>query len=535
MPSLPTLLRSRLGLARRSLRGRGAGRRRFAAGFSGAVALFILLVSWQFFAGLRREAGTVEAVGLLHVALHASLLFALLRDAVAVPGHLLRARDAALFAAAPIPGRRVFALRLGEALADAAGAWAQFTAPFLLGYAAAAPSPWAAALAALGGLAFLVFLSAGSMAALTLLVPRSLGGPGRGRRAALALAGLLAGALLVIAVLLASAGRSGAVPDVSRWVAVAGAAAMALPSGWIGDLVARAAEGKSLPAASGLGALSVSAALALALGALAGRWEDSARMAGETPGGRRRQRLRGSIFGKLARLPWAGARVSASLLARDAILIRREPGMLLDLVSLAFLIGVLPLALLGRASRIPWTALAAIVGAELAFEVASRSLPLERRATHFVRTAPVATGRIGAARIGGGVVAGVAAGLLCWTPSGGWGRVGDAVVWLPALAAGSLVLAAASLGWAASLAFGEPEWRHPRQMLRLPGRLLLLGVLVLAAFGPWIGWGTGPAGGPAGSLSPGLVRHCMSMCAAGFAVAAGALLWGRRVESVWNH
>jgi len=57
------------------------------------------------------------------------------------------------------------------------------------------------------------------------------------------------------------------------------------------------------------------------------------------------------------------------------------------------------------------------------------------------------------------------------------------------------------IGFAAGVFFGQPEWRHPRQMLNLGGRLVLAGILVALSVTIAIFYAEGAAGPQAGEAS----------------------------------
>ncbi len=523
MASLPRLLCLRASHAWRLPRGRGRRARVLAAAVGGGIAVLLFAVSFRLFTTLRLESSGALADALVRAALHASFLFALLRDAVGVPGHLLRARDGALYATAPLPGRRVLGLRLFEALAEAAGPALQFSAPWILGYAAASARPANALAAGFVSLVLLVLLSVGAVATLTILAPERWSASARRRRWLLAGAAAVGvgGTLLFVARPLESPGAWAP----SAATALATALDALLPSGWAARVLLDAAQGEAASAVPWGGLLLLVLLLVgCALWRLGDRWEVAWRRAAEVDATRRRRRSRASAFAWVIPIRNAGLRLAALLPTRDTRLLLREPGMVLDLLFVAFLIGVLPL-LFGRSdaqgANIPWRVVAGLVGVEIAYEIASRSLLLERRATHWVRNAPVVGVFDACARVASGAVAGAVAAGICGAIAVPFPREPS-----PGAAAvtGALVLAAASLGWAASRSFGEPDWRHPRQMLRLPGRLLLLATVVFA------GWGLVVATEPSrGSYPPGPASHVVDriwIAVAGLAVALGGILWG---------
>ncbi|HEV8247484.1 MAG TPA: hypothetical protein VGP93_17025, partial [Polyangiaceae bacterium] len=57
------------------------------------------------------------------------------------------------------------------------------------------------------------------------------------------------------------------------------------------------------------------------------------------------------------------------------------------------------------------------------------------------------------------------------------------------------------IGFAAGVFFGQPEWRHPRQMLNLGGRLVLAGILVALSVTIAVFYADGAAGPQAAEAS----------------------------------
>ena len=479
-------------------------RHRFALTLGLLAATVLGWASWQVFALLRSEESPALAEIIVQVGLHSFFLFVLLRDVVAVPGHLFRAADTSLLGTVPLSSARLLAYRLVEAVLDSAESALPFGAPFLLAFALASPHPVSASVAAACSLLSLLILSVLIVAVVSILWPDAMGRSGHRRRALFRISTLVF--LVGFLALLTRSGSEALGGANLAGIATALAALEAFfPSGWAGRWAASAAEGQFfVPGAIASFALATGG-LALVVRGLVNRWDLSRRQAGEAGesgsrrGGSRRLRSPGP-FGR-----WRAARLPALLWRRDAMLIAREPGMVLDLATMALLLGLLPILWrLQTADGDPtqWGfLLAAVVGAELAYEIASRSLPLERGATRWIRAAPVSRTSECLARpilgmlVGWSVAALVlAAGAALFGGSPGLG-------WTVALLL-LLVPPAAVLGWAGSLVFGEAAWRHPRQMLRLPGRLMLIGVAVLAGATAAAVDSAGPVAGSTGRPLP---------------------------------
>jgi len=170
---------------------------------------------------------------------------------------------------------------------------------------------------------------------------------------------------------------------------------------------------------------------------------------------------------------------------------------------------VLPLlAAPALARHVSWIVLPALLffATELGFDLASRALPLERRALPWVLRAPISPVVLCAARMastwmmGAPIVVGLA--VLATLAVGA-----DAAAITLAAACGLAVFSAlVPIGFAAGAFFGQPDWRHPRQMLNIGGRMLLAGLLVIMSIGIAITYAErGQAGDARGLLAAWIV------------------------------
>jgi hypothetical protein len=198
------------------------------------------------------------------------------------------------------------------------------------------------------------------------------------------------------------------------------------------------------------------------------------------------------------------ARPLLALVLRDVRLFLRDWPVLSDVV-LASVLWPLAALLIPRDEAAPVAlfarALVVMLAAGVGMEIATRSVPLERQATAWNALAGVPSGRwatgkaLATAALGLPMlaVAMVVVGRLLGLAAA------DAA---PLVAAGvaAFTLSAALGVWMGAV-FGDPEWRHPRAMLRLGGRLLST-VLVVAQTLLWMVAlpGLESLGGPGGPL-----------------------------------
>jgi hypothetical protein len=496
---LPQLLAWRVRLATASLRGRGGRRRALQLLVSAWVAAMFLIGATVWFRNaLGDPALEPYAAAAVFGALHAAFLLSLVRDMGAAIGHLFQAPDVPLLLSAPVRPRPLVLLRAGEALADAGSFPAPLLAPILWGYGIALGAPWiyyvAVPLVMAGLLCFSVLL--GFLVSLY-LAPRVPVGRARswirGTTALLYLAiwiGLTWWNVVGARRLETMAGGLGRAAQ--AWSA--GGPAAWIPSAWAARLLLNLAAGNSIVLPLGLLGAG-GAVLAALLAAVAPRypecWQRAQELAQKAMGAARRAPARlaaatGAISwrGTGARAtadPAAGAALGLVLLRRDRRLITRDAGLLWDIALLVFMSSVLPiLAAPVLAGRIAHLVLFALVffSAELGFDLSSRALPLERRALPWILEAPISPGahiaaRLTSAWLMGWPIVAVVAVLATWASGLGARAVAFHLV------IGSLVFSAlVPIGLACGVFFGQPEWRHPRQMLNLGGRLVLAGILV---------------------------------------------------------
>jgi hypothetical protein len=182
----------------------------------------------------------------------------------------------------------------------------------------------------------------------------------------------------------------------------------------------------------------------------------------------------------------AGLALAPAFARRDARLVGRDPNLLWDMALLLIMSSVLPLAvvpMLGQHAE--WIALPALFffAAELGYDLGSRAFPLERQAWPWVFAAPLAPRAIlaarGAAAWGFGMSLVGVAGAAAWIGLHLSGRAAPAALGV----AGALFSVTLPAGLAAGLYLGRADWRHPRQMLDLGGRLLLIVILLVLSFG----------------------------------------------------
>jgi hypothetical protein len=496
---IPQLLAWRLRLAAASVRGRG-GKRRIVQliAMAWVVAIFLIGSTEWFRGALGDPAIAVYAPAAVFGVLHAAFLLSLVRDMGAAIGHLFQAPDVPLLLAAPVKPRPLVLLRATEALADAATFPAPLLAPILWGYGIAMGASWiyyvAVPLVMLALLCFSVLL--GFLISL-FLAPRV--PVGRARSWIRAVSALLYLAIWIGLTWWNVAGArhleqmAGGLGRAAQSWSASGPAAW-IPSAWAARLILHLAAGDSILAPLAL-LLAGIGTLALLLAALAPRYAESwqraqelARRAAATP-----QRRTAKLARSSGAIAWRGTEARATadpgaalslglvLVRRDRRLIVRDTALVWDIALIVFMSSVLPIlaapVLAGRLSRLVVFALV-FFSAELGFDLASRALPLERRALPWVLKAPVTPFAHVVARLvsawllGLPFVIGVAA--LAGFVSG---QSAQSVAL--DLILGLIVFSAmVPIGFWAGVFFGQPEWRHPRQMLNLGGRLVLAGILV---------------------------------------------------------
>jgi hypothetical protein len=498
-----SLLGWRLRLALASLRGKGGRRRAVQLLVTSWVAAMFMLGSSLGFREMARDSSLapLASVAVFGV-LHAAFLLSLFRDTGAAIGHLFLAPDVPLLLSMPIRVRPLLLLRALEAVADAFSFPATLLVPILWGYGIAVAAPWTyyAAVPAVMvcllcitvGLGFLVSL------AIAPVVP-----VGRVRSW---IRGVSAAIYLFIWMGLAWWNVTGARhpeslpaglgPDTASWAAHGPIAWT--PSAWAARLLLQLAGRQSilvpLLVLSGT-ILIVASLLAWAAPRYPVSWQKAQELARKLIERRSRRRsapatMPAGEHSSPGAVPsgdlGSGLSLGVAFFHRDRRLIARDTGLLWDIGLLVFMSSVLPLlAAPALARHVSWIVLPALLffATELGFDLASRALPLERRALPWVLRAPISPGALCVARmagtwmLGAPLVAGLAV-LATLAVGGGGGRAALAL-------GGGLVVftALVPIGFAAGAFFGQPDWRHPRQMLNLGGRMVLAGLLVILCVG----------------------------------------------------
>jgi len=480
------------------------------------VAAMFLIGSTVWFRAAQADPGLAPfAQAAVFGALHAAFLLSLVRDMGAAIGHLFQAPDVPLLLAAPVRARPLVLLRAGEALADAASFPAPLLAPILWGYGIAVGATWiyyaAVPLVMAGVLFFSVLL--GFLVSL-FVAPKVPIGRARGW-----IRGATAILYLAIWVGLTWWNVSGA-RHLETMAGGLGRAAHAwsgggpaawIPSAWAARLLLDLAAGESILVPLGL--LVAGGTLLLALLALVAprypeswqRAQELARKATETPRTQAR-RWSATVSGAIA---WRGVRaretadpvaalgLGGALFRRDRRLVVRDTAVLWDIALLVFMSSVLPIlaapVLAGRIERLVVFGIV-FFSAELGFDLASRALPLERRALPWMLKAPVSPAAHVTARLASAWLMGWP--LVCAVSVlATWATGQNATTIALHLILGTLVFSAlVPIGFAAGVFFGQPEWRHPRQMLNLGGRLILAGILVALSAVIALAYAEGDAG-----------------------------------------
>jgi hypothetical protein len=498
----PKLLAWRVRLAAASLRGRG-GKRRVVqlVAATGVAAIFLSGATVWFRGALGDPALAPYAQAAVFGVLHAALLLSLVRDMGAAIGHLFQAPDVPLLLAAPVKPRALVFLRASEALADAGSFPAPLLAPILWGYGIAMGATWiyyaAVPLVMTALLSISVLLGFLVSLFLAPVVP-----VGRARSWIRAVSAVLYLAIWIgitwwnvsgahrLAQMAGGLGRAA-----QSWSA--GGLAAWIPSAWAARLLLNLAAGDSIAAPLAT-LLATVGALAIVLAALAPRYPESwqkaqelARRATNVPRRTRAPKPGATPSGAIA---WRGTRARATadpeaaialgfvLVRRDRRLIARDTALLWDIALIVFMSSVLPIlaapVLAGSMSRFVVFALA-FFSAELGFDLASRALPLERRALTWILRAPLTPAAHVVARLVSAWILGMPFVLgvsVLASFASGLGAHGAA---LEVVLASSIFTALIPIGLWAGVFFGQAEWRHPRQMLNLGGRLVLAGILVV--------------------------------------------------------
>ena len=495
----PRLIAWRLRLALAGLRGKGGRRRVFQILVTTWVAAMFLLGSSLWFRTVAREPElSAFAPVAVFGALHAAFLLSLFRDMGAAIGHLFLAPDVPLLLSMPLRARPLVLLRALEAVSDAFSFPATLLVPILWGYGIAVDAPWIYYLAVPAAMLCLLCLTVG----LGFLVALALAPVVPVGRVRSWIRGISAAIYLSIWMGLAWWNITGtrhpeSLPTglgraTEAWAAHGPIAWT--PSAWAARLLLELADRQTIAAPllvlAGM-IVMVAALLALAAARYPESWQKAQELARKAIERRAPPRPAREATGARPHPPpgarptrrfGAGLALGLAFLRRDRRLIARDTALMWDMALLVFMSTVLPLlAAPALARHVSWIVLPALLffATELGFDLASRALPLERRALPWVLRAPIAPIALCAARmasvwmLGAPLVAGLA--VLATLAVGA-----DGVAALVTAACGLGVFTAlVPIGFAAGAFFGQPDWRHPRQMLNLGGRMLLAALLVV--------------------------------------------------------
>jgi hypothetical protein len=497
------LLGWRLRLAVMSWRGRGRRRRIISLSIGFVLASALFLVTRAMFVELTADPNVASIAPLaVTAALHATFLFSLLRDTAGAMGHLFLSRDGGFLLSSPLGPGQVLTVKGLEAVADAIPAPAGTALPIVLAYGSAvnAGPEFFLSVPLVFLLLLLLTVETGFLLAFAVA---PIAPPGRLRHLLSVASTLLFLACWLVLLWLA---RS---PDVGFLDQLAGpdawpraqALLVGLPSTWAAGELIGIAGGASPPGAGLIRLALVGTALAVALVFLSRGYPRIWQMAQEAR--RRRPRVVGATVERVITL---GVRDVASaegdrsglvslitaFLRRDSRLLRREPGMLTDMGVLVVMTAFLPVLLApslrgvgGGEALFLWAAMI-FVSVELGYELGSRALPLERQAIYWVLAAPISAAALLATRTFSLWLLGLPwIGLVALVGSLGLG-LGPGVFLRGAALGGLLLVISLPVGLAAGVYLGRPDWRHPRQMLTLGGRMILLALLVTLAGGFWI-------------------------------------------------
>jgi hypothetical protein len=210
--------------------------------------------------------------------------------------------------------------------------------------------------------------------------------------------------------------------------------------------------------------------------------------------------------------------LTRAVVGKDARQVARDWSVLGDVVTSSLMWAALPLVgspLWGGASGLTLTGAVVVLACGLGYEVAARSVPLERQGLALLLISPAPPGRWLAAKLCGSALLSAA----IYLAAGGALALGLGVDRGPALeslAWGGLALATAvCLGLALGVRYGDFAWTNPRAMLHAGGRALAAAALVTQVT-VWVGlyWWTAAGGGaPAARWPLGMVA-ALAACAA---------------------
>jgi len=502
---LADALRGRLTLALASLRPSSGGRSARSVWLDIALVLVftaLLLQACAIVFGRLADRGTSPelagaVLGLLLTTAFGAL--ALFEVHLALTTLLLDS-DLELLRAAPITAGELLCLKLLDAAPPTAALYLVFAVPAMAAFGVCYPLPVWAWIATPAILLALWLVPLGTGMALSLILLRVV--PPRIVRRTLGLASTLTVAVMLIANVLVlprlmESGEKFAL-SLSALATRMDAIAPALPPMWAAQALAGAATiaagQASEPATATMGVLLRLLLLAAAAMASIGLLAATARTALEPVLGRLvsvsgRGTTRGDALARLGR--GRNARPLAALVRRDVRLFVRDWPLLGDVV-LAAVLWPLAALLLPQAEGAPLPvarALVIMLAGGMGMEIGSRSVPIERRAALWNRLTAVPPGRwafgkgLTAAALGLPLLA-IAVLVIVRFLDLAWA---DGLVLVAA--AGSAFVVSAALGVRLGASFGDPEWRHPRAMLRLSGRLLATLLVVIQAAVWLVGFG----------------------------------------------
>ncbi len=447
----------------------------------------------------RSGASPRELAGLLALALGAALVALLAFDLEGALATLLLDRDLDLLRRAPIAPRRMFAIKLADALPRTAGPLIVLALPAVLAWSTVRPLPawaWLLVPPALACL-WIVPLALGLAIAIELLrlAPAHRAREALGLLSTLTVTALWLANLIVLPRFVTETGD--ALAPLRAWSASKPLMLALSPASWAAAALDGAREGDLGSTLRAGGALVTMALAAAGLAAWrAGRHLDSVLAAVRTPA------ARGPTRGARAR-PGATSRRAGLVgvaLARDIKLFARDWTVLADVITAALLWTLLPLAGAALHSMPPprlVRAMLTTLAVGMGYEIAARAFPIERRGEAWMRLAPVAPGSWVLARFAGATllalplvtIAALSLGLSGGLTAGQWGTA--------ALTAGSALGLSVAVGLWVGATFADPGWTNPRAMLTLNGRLIAAGLMILQA-GLWMFAAAGPGPGAAG-------------------------------------
>ena len=454
-----------------------------------ASLAFVAIMTWilaQLMAAVlssgesRLGLAPAEVGALVALAIDLALLLFFVVDLETAVSVLILDRDLDLLRRAPLSPSAILAIKLVDALPRTAMVFATVMLPALIAFVATrpfSPGSWLA-LPLVFLLLWSIPVAIGTALSLGVIarVPARLARESLGLVSSLAISGLW----LANVLMLQRAETPGESELDARFHAFIASTIPVLertPGGWAVALLDGVPGGE---VAGGL-ALVLAAATSVALLALAAsRHLAAVLVAARTPVAHARRiplRLKGG------RGPFVVA-----MLRRDVRFYLRDWKTLGDLlfgtavwVSMPLLVGPLRTLPTPRVARSMLVTLAIGLGVE----IASRSLPLERRAVAWSRLSPLPAGRWVTARLATAALVALAVLAVVGALFGWQARMGlDDWLQTVAVIVPALTLAVASGLWLGA-AFGDPDWIRPGQVLSIGGRLVSF-LLMIAQTAGWL-------------------------------------------------